>query len=114
MTVPATTYRLTQYARGGGCACKIPPGELEDIVRGLAVPASPDLLVGLEAGDDAAEVRIDGRRAVVSTADCFPPVVDDAYDFGRIAAANALSEVYAMGADALVAVNLVGWPRDVL
>jgi len=114
MTVPATTYRLTQYAHGGGCACKIPPGELEDIVRGLAVPASPDLLVGLEAGDDAAVVRIDGRRAVVSTADFFTPVVDDAYDFGRIAAANALSDVYAMGADPLVAVNLVGWPRDVL
>jgi selenide,water dikinase len=114
MTVPATTYRLTQYARGGGCACKIPPGELEDIVRGLAVPAGPDLLVGLEAGDDAAVVRIDGRRAVVSTADFFTPVVDDAYDFGRIAAANALSDVYAMGADPLVAVNLVGWPRDVL
>jgi selenide,water dikinase len=109
-----TTYRLTQYAHGGGCACKIPPGELEEIVRGLAAPSSPDLLVGLDAGDDAAVVRIDGDRAVVSTADFFTPVVDDAYDFGRIAAANALSDVYAMGGVPVMAINLVGWPRDVL
>jgi selenide,water dikinase len=108
------TYRLTQYAHGGGCACKIPPGELEEIVRALGVDAAPDLLVGLDDGDDAAVVRIDERTAVVATADFFTPVVDDAYDFGRIAAANALSDVYAMGGRPLVAVNLVGWPRDVL
>ncbi|MDT4913190.1 MAG: selenide, water dikinase, partial [Pseudonocardiales bacterium] len=83
--------RLTAYAHGGGCACKIPPGELEDIVRGLTVPSSPDLLVGLDDGDDAAVVRIDEDTAVVTTADFFTPVVDDAYDWGRIAAANALS-----------------------
>ena len=75
---------------------------------------SPDLLVGLESGDDAAVVRIEGGRAIVMTADFFTAVVDDAYDFGRIAAANALSDVYAMGAEPLVALNLVGWPRDVL
>jgi selenide,water dikinase len=107
-------HRLTQYAHGGGCACKIPPGELEDIVRGLGSPASPDLIVGLDDGDDAAVVTIDGNTAVVATADFFTPVVDDAYDWGRIAAANALSDVYAMGGRPLVAVNLVGWPRDVL
>ena len=106
--------RLTSYAHGGGCACKIPPGELEDIVRGLIGTSSPDLLVGLDDGDDAAVVRIDDHTAVVSTADFFTPVVDDAYDWGRIAAANALSDVYAMGGRPLVAVNLVGWPRDVL
>lgn len=107
-------YRLTQYAHGGGCACKIPPGELEDVVRGLGGHGGADLLVGLDTGDDAAVVRIDGDIAVVATADFFTPVVDDAYDFGRIAAANALSDVYAMGGRPLVALNLVGWPRDVL
>ena len=108
------SYRLTQYAHGGGCACKIPPGELEQAVRGLAGQAMPGLLVGLDDGDDAAVVRLDERTAVVSTADFFTPVVDDAYDWGRIAAANALSDVYAMGGRPLVAVNLVGWPRDTL
>ncbi len=108
------TYRLTQFARGGGCACKIPPGELESIVGGLTGAASKDVLVGLENGDDAAVVRIAAGLAVISTADFFTPVVDDAYDWGRIAAANALSDVYAMGGRPTVAVNLVGWPRDVL
>ena len=107
-------YRLTQYAHGGGCACKIPAGELEDVVRDLVGHTSPDLLVGLDDGDDAAVVRIDDRTAVVATADFFTPVVDDPYDWGRIAAANALSDVYAMGGRPIVAVNLVGWPRDVL
>src|SRR4051794_14796324 len=106
--------RLTQYAHGGGCACKIPPGELEDFVRGLRGPDTPGVLVGLDDGDDAAVVEIDPNPAVVSTADFFPPVVDDPYDWGRIAAANALSDVYAMGGRPLVAVNLVGWPRDLL
>jgi selenide,water dikinase len=106
--------RLTQFAHGGGCACKIPPGELEDIVAGLTGVFSPDLLVGLENGDDAAAVRISNGSAVIATADFFTPVVDDAYDWGRIAVANALSDVYAMGGRPLVGVNLVGWPRDVL
>jgi selenide,water dikinase len=111
----SSPVRLTQLARGGGCACKIPPGELEDVVAGLrAAPASPDLLVGLDDGDDAAVVRLDGGRAVVATADFFTPVVDDAYDWGRIAAANALSDVYAMGGEPVVAVNLLAWPREQL
>jgi selenide, water dikinase len=109
-----TAPRLTQFAKGGGCACKIPPGELEEVVRGLTGAASPGLLVGLDDGDDAAVVRLDARTAVVSTADFFTPVVDDAYDWGRIAAANALSDVYAMGAAPVLAVNLVAWPRDAL
>jgi selenide, water dikinase len=110
--------RLTGYAHGGGCACKIPPGELETVVAGLTgagVPDGPgDLLVGLDDGDDAAVVRIAHGQAVVATADFFTPVVDDAYDWGRIAAANALSDVYAMGGTPVVAVNLLAWPRDVL
>lgn len=114
----AMGYRLTQYAHGGGCACKIPPGELEDVVRGLrgTPPRRPagELLVGLDSGDDAAAVRIEGGTALIATTDFFTPVVDDAYDWGRIAAANALSDVYAMGGRPVVAVNLLGWPRDVL
>jgi selenide, water dikinase len=110
----APAVRLTQYAHGGGCACKIPPGELEEIVRGLTGASAPELLVGADTGDDAAVVQIDAHTALVSTADFFTPVVDDAYDWGRIAAANALSDVYAMGGRPIVAVNLVGWPRDVL
>ena len=107
------TVRLTQFAHGGGCACKIPPGELEEMVRGLA-PAGADLLVGLDSGDDAAAVRVEAGLAVLATADFFTPVVDDAYDWGRIAAANALSDIYAMGGRPVLAVNLLGWPRDVL
>jgi selenide,water dikinase len=113
--------RLTGYAHGGGCACKIPPGELEAVVAGLLGPgpaAGPaptgELLVGLDDGDDAAVVRIRAGVAIVATADFFTPVVDDPYDWGRIAAVNALSDVYAMGGTPVVAVNLLAWPRDVL
>uniref|UniRef100_UPI00078588C1 selenide, water dikinase SelD n=1 Tax=Herbidospora sakaeratensis TaxID=564415 RepID=UPI00078588C1 len=109
--------RLTQYAQGGGCACKIPPGELEDVLAGLGVPPKDpagELLVGLETGDDAAVVRVEGGTAVVATADFFTPVVDDPYDWGRIAAANALSDVYAMGGRPLMALNLLCWPRETL
>jgi selenide,water dikinase len=110
-----TSVRLTQYAHGGGCACKIPPGELEEAVaRLIPEQQAPDLLIGVEHGDDAAVVQISHDRAVVATADFFTPVVDDAYTFGRIAATNALSDVYAVGGEPLVAVNLLGWPRDVL
>jgi selenide, water dikinase len=135
MTDLSVPVRLTQYAAGGGCACKIPPGELEEVVRGLVgqgpggasfdglpVPSSgrpahgngADLLVGLDDGDDGAVVRVSPDLAVISTADFFTPVVDDAYDFGRIVAANALSDVYAMGGRPVLAINLVGWPRSVL
>ncbi len=114
----ATEIRLPQYAHGGGCACKIPPGELESVVAGLvgAGVANPagELVVGLDDGDDAAVVRIEDGLAVVATADFFTPVVDDPYDWGRIAATNALSDVYAMGGRPVVAVNLLGWPREVL
>jgi selenide,water dikinase len=118
-----TPVRLTQFAHGGGCACKIPPGELEDVLGALTAPrpAAGDvpLLVGLATGDDAAVARLPSpagapAQAVVSTADFFTPVVDDPYDWGRIAAANALSDVYAMGGRPVLAVNLLAWPRDVL
>lgn len=104
--------RLTSFAQGGGCACKIPPGELEDVVASLSGQQYDQVLVGLEDGDDAAAVRITDGTAVLSTADFFTPVVDDAYDWGRIAAANAFSDIYAMGGAPVVAINLVGWPRQ--
>lgn len=113
----AEQLRLTQYAHGGGCACKIPPGELEQVVaglRGVRTASTAEVLVGLDDGDDAAAVRVADGLAAISTADFFTPVVDDAYDWGRIAAANALSDVYAMGGTPVMAINLVGWPRDVL
>ena len=121
MTISAD-FRLTQYASGGGCACKIPPGELEQVVAHmLAAPVAPgapalqridaDLLIGVENGDDAAVVRISNGQAIVATADFFGPVVDDAYTFGRIAGTNALSDIYAVGGTPLVALNLLGWPR---
>jgi len=119
MTATGQRVRLTQYAHGGGCACKIPAGELEQMVAGLMdtsalTGATGELLVGLDDGDDAAVVRIDAGTAIIATADFFTPVVDDPYDWGRIAAANALSDVYAMGGRPVVAVNLLGWPRDAL
>ncbi|MBE9375998.1 selenide, water dikinase SelD [Saccharopolyspora sp. HNM0983] len=111
------TVRLTEYARGGGCACKIPPDELEDIVAGLPAAgtdgSAAELLVGPVGGDDAAVVRT-GAGAFVSTTDFFTPVVDDAREWGAIAAANALSDVYAMGGEPVVALNLLAWPRGVL
>ncbi|GAC1523458.1 MAG: selenide, water dikinase SelD [Marmoricola sp.] len=107
------SVRLTHFAAGGGCACKVPPGELESVLGTFDLGAARgDLLIGTDTGDDGAVVRIDGDRAVVVTTDFFTPVVDDAYDWGRIAAANALSDIYAMGGEPLVAVNLLAWPRD--
>ncbi len=113
-TLETAQYRLTRFAHGGGCACKIPPGELEDAVRGLTGQTHPEVIVGLDDGDDASAVRIREDLAVLSTADFFTPVVDDAYDWGRIAAANALSDIYAMGGTPVTAINLVGWPRETL
>ncbi len=118
--VPEAAVRLTQFAAGGGCACKVPPGELERVLGGLTGGrAGGDLLVGVENGDDGAAVRIDpapdgSGRALIMTADFFTPVVDDPYDWGRIAATNAMSDVYAMGGTPVVAVNLLGWPRETI
>ena len=111
---PTTLPRLTTTASGGGCACKIPPGELEAAVAQLAGQDHDHVIVGVDDGDDAAAVRLDGETAILSTADFFTPVVDSAYDWGRIAAANAISDIYAMGGNPIVAINLMGWPRGVL
>ncbi|XRQ15602.1 selenide, water dikinase SelD [Actinomadura welshii] len=113
MTRLAPVARLTQYAHGGGCASKIPPAELERMVTGLT-GGGHALLLGGPDGDDAAVVRIEAGRAVVSTTDFSTPVVDDAYDWGRIAAANALSDVYAVGGEPVMALNLLGWPSGAL
>lgn len=107
---PESPIRLSQLAAGGGCACKIPAGQLEELLIDLHGHEHPDLLVGLDHGDDAAAVRLEGGQAVLSTADFFTPVVDDPYDWGRIAAANALSDVYAMGGRPVLAINLLAWP----
>lgn len=109
------TIRLTQFAHGGGCGCKIAPAVLQDFLSGI--PASltpPDLLVGTETSDDAAVYRLNDRQAIVATTDFFTPIVDDPHDFGAIAATNALSDVYAMGATPLLALALVGMPVDKL
>ncbi len=115
ITLPGSDQkRLTQFAHGGGCASKIPAGELEQAVAALQGQQFDSVIVGLDDGDDAAVVRVQDELAVISTADFFSPVVDDPYDWGRIAAANAFSDVYAMGGTPVVAINLVGWPRAAL
>ncbi|HVO90734.1 MAG TPA: selenide, water dikinase SelD [Casimicrobiaceae bacterium] len=107
--------RLTQFSHGGGCGCKIAPGVLQDILAKSSIPFVPkDLLVGIETADDAAVYRINERQAIVATTDFFMPIVDDPFDFGAIAAANALSDVYAMGGTPLFALALVGMPVNSL
>jgi selenide,water dikinase len=103
--------RLTALAHGGGCGCKLSPAVLHDLLSGMpAMQAFPDLLVGIETGDDAAVYRINDDLAVVATTDFFMPIVDDPTDFGRIAAANALSDVYAMGGTPIFALAILGMP----
>ena len=109
-----TTPRLTELSHGAGCGCKLSPADLQSVLSGLPRPDDPALLVGHESSDDAAVYRLADDLAVVTTADFFTPVVDDPYDFGRIAAANALSDVYAMGARPLTALNLVAYSLESL
>ncbi|HEX2617456.1 MAG TPA: selenide, water dikinase SelD [Flavobacteriales bacterium] len=112
---PTGPLRLTQYSHGAGCGCKIAPAELEVILRSaLGTLPDPKLLVGYGSRDDAAVYDIGGGRALISTTDFFSPIVDDAFDFGRIAATNALSDVYAMGGRPLLAVAILGWPIEKL
>jgi selenide,water dikinase len=107
--------RLTEFSHGGGCGCKIAPGVLRDLLGELPLAqAFPDLLVGVESGDDAAVYKLNEQQAIVATTDFFMPIVDDAYDFGRIAATNALSDVYAMGGKPILALAVVGMPIDKL
>ena len=107
--------RLTSLSHGGGCGCKIAPGVLSDILRGTAAMTVPsELLVGIETSDDAAVYRINDEQALVATTDFFMPIVDDPHDFGRIAATNAISDVYAMGGRPILALAIVGMPIKVL
>jgi selenide,water dikinase len=107
--------RLTQFSHGGGCGCKIAPGVLEQILAKSGPAILPkELLVGIETSDDAAVYRINDRQAIVATTDFFMPIVDDPFDFGAIAATNAISDVYAMGGQPLFALALVGMPVNQL
>ena len=107
--------RLTSLSHGGGCGCKIAPGVLSAILRGsAAMPVPEALLVGIETADDAAVWRLNDSQALVATTDFFMPIVDDPADFGRIAATNALSDVYAMGGQPIMALAIVGMPIGVL
>jgi selenide,water dikinase len=114
-TQPATEPRLTSLSHGGGCGCKIAPGVLSEILKGTAgMPLPPELLVGIETSDDAAVYQLNEHQALIATTDFFMPIVDDPFDFGRIAATNAISDVYAMGGTPIMALALVGMPINVL
>lgn len=107
--------RLTSLSHGGGCGCKIAPGVLSEILKSAqGMPIPPQLLVGIETADDAAVYQLNDEQAVIATTDFFMPIVDDPYDFGRIAATNAISDVYAMGGTPIMALALVGMPISVL
>jgi selenide, water dikinase len=106
--------RLTTLSHGAGCACKLPAAELHPLIRDLAPPPQGDVLVGADTADDAAVYKVSPDLAIVSTVDFFTPIVDDPRDFGRIAAANALSDVYAMGGEPITALNLVAWSLESL
>jgi selenide, water dikinase len=107
--------RLTSLSHGGGCGCKIAPGVLSEILKGTArMPLPPELMVGIETADDAAVYRLNDEQALIATTDFFMPIVDDPYEFGRIAATNAISDVYAMGGKPIMALALVGMPISVL
>jgi selenide,water dikinase len=108
------TVRLTELSHGAGCACKLPPAAIESILGTLPRSDDPNVLVGADTADDAAVYRVSDDLAVVSTADFFTPIVDDPYDFGRIAATNALSDVYAMGGRPVMALNLVAYSLESL
>lgn len=111
----ATEPRLTSLSHGGGCGCKIAPGVLTGLLRGTKMLPVPDeLLVGIETSDDAAVYQLNQHQALVATTDFFMPIVDDPQDFGRIAATNAISDVYAMGATPIMALSLVGMPINTL
>lgn len=107
--------KLTQYSRGAGCGCKISPKVLDEILRtDISAPPHSELLVGNSSKDDAAAYDLGNGMALISTTDFFMPVVDDAFDFGRIASANALSDVYAMGGKPILAIAILGWPVEKL
>jgi selenide,water dikinase len=104
--------RLTSFSHGGGCGCKIAPGVLSEILKSAGGVVPKELLVGIETADDAAVYKLNDRQALIATTDFFMPIVDDPYDFGRIAATNALSDVYAMGGTPILALAIVAMPID--
>ncbi len=107
--------RLTQFSPGAGCGCKISPKDLETILKSeISYIQNPNLLVGNSSKDDAAVFDIGDGKAIISTTDFFTPIVDDSYDFGRIAAVNAISDIYAMGGKPIMAIAILGWPVDKL
>ncbi len=111
----STEPRLTSLSHGGGCGCKIAPGVLSNILKGsTGMPMPKELLVGIETSDDAAVYQLNDEQALIATTDFFMPIVDDPFDFGRIAATNAISDVYAMGGTPIMALALVGMPIAVL
>ena len=116
MNAPDTLpLKLTSFSHGGGCGCKIAPGVLSEILKkSSGFPVPPQLLVGIETADDAAVYKLNDEQALIATTDFFMPIVDDPYDFGRIAATNAISDVYAMGGTPIMALALVGMPIDKL
>ncbi len=115
MNSPTPLPRLTSLSHGGGCGCKIAPGVLSEILKNTRnFPAPPQLLVGIETADDAAVYQLTDDIALIATTDFFMPIVDDPFDFGRIAATNAISDVYAMGGRPIMALALVGMPINVL
>jgi len=114
-SAPPAQPRLTSLSHGGGCGCKIAPGVLSEILKGTAgMPIPKELLVGIETADDAAVYQLNDEQALIATTDFFMPIVDDPFDFGRIAATNAISDVYAMGGTPILALALVGMPINVL
>ena len=109
----APIVRLTSLAHGGGCGCKLAPAVLQELLANQPAAAPfRQLLVGVETGDDAAVWKVDDSTCVVATTDFFMPVVDDPFDFGRIAATNAISDIYAMGAKPIMALAILGMPLD--
>jgi selenide,water dikinase len=115
MNAPTELVRLTQFSHGGGCGCKIAPAVLSEILSQTPARAMPKaLLVGIESSDDAAVYKLNDSQAIVATTDFFTPIVDDPYDFGRIAATNAISDIYAMGAQPIFALAVVGMPLEKL
>ena len=115
MTATPALPRLTSLSHGGGCGCKVAPGLLGELLRGTSrMPLPPELLVGIETSDDAAVYKLNDEQALIATTDFFMPIVDDPFDFGRIAATNAISDVYAMGGRPIMALAIVGMPINVL
>jgi selenide,water dikinase len=115
MNAPDQTIKLTSFSHGGGCGCKIAPGVLAEILKkSSGFPVPPQLMVGIETADDAAVYKLNDEQALIATTDFFMPIVDDPFDFGRIAATNAISDVYAMGGTPIMALALVGMPINKL